>query len=180
MHLLVSGTDIYRPGLERYDLKLSTRSRYGTRLILELARNFSQHPVQLAGIAQRQNISIKYLEQIIRPLQEAGYITSIRGPKGGHMLTKDPQDLTVGEIVALLEGGNELIQCAENPDQCRRADTCATRYVWLEAARAMYNRINEITFADLLNLTDKLCRENTQNPHLEPKPETDPDNNPSS
>lgn len=140
-------------------MKLSTRSRYGTRLILELAKNFRRNPVPLADIAQRQNISIKYLEQIIRPLKKAGYVTSIRGPKGGHMLTKTPQEITVGEIVALLEGGNELIRCAENPHQCRRAANCATRFVWQEAARAMYDRINEITFSGLLDLSDELCNE---------------------
>ena len=138
-------------------MKLSTRSRYGTRLILDLARKYKQRPVQLAGIAQRQNISIKYLEQIIRPLQETGYITSIRGPKGGHQLAKDPKDITVGEIVTLLEGSDELIQCAGDPSQCNRASTCATRFVWQEAARAMYDRLNEITFSNLLNLSDEMC-----------------------
>lgn len=140
-------------------MKLSTRSRYGTRLILDLARNYNQTPVQLAVIAQRQKISVKYLEQIIRPLKDAGYITSFRGSKGGHMLTKTPQEITVGEIVALLEGGHELIRCADNPHQCRRANLCATRYVWQEASRAMYDRINAITFGDLLNLDDELCNE---------------------
>jgi len=75
------------------------------------------------------------------------------------MLTKNPQEITVGEIVALLEGGHELIQCADNPRQCRRANLCATRYVWQEASRAMYDRINAITFGDLLNLADDLCNE---------------------
>ena len=138
-------------------MKLSTRSRYGTRLILDLARKYKQSPVHLAGIAQRQNISIKYLEQIIRPLQEAGYITSIRGPKGGHLLAKAPSDITVGEIVALLEGSDELIQCAGDPNQCRRASTCAMRFVWQEAARAMYDRLNDISFSNLLNLSNEMC-----------------------
>ena len=142
-------------------MKLSTRSRYGTRLILDLARNYKQHPVRLAGIAQRQNISIKYLEQIIRPLQEAGYVTSIRGPKGGHLLAKDPKDISVGEIVALLEGSDELTQCAGDPNQCLRASTCATRFVWREAARAMYDRLNELTFSNLLNLSDEMCSGDT-------------------
>jgi Rrf2 family protein len=128
-------------------------------LIVELARNFRQNPVPLAGIAQEQSISVKYLEQIIRPLKKAGYLTSVRGPKGGHMLTKDPQDISVGEIVALLEDGDQLIQCADNPHQCRRAANCATRFVWQEAARAMYDRINEITFSSLLKLSDELSNE---------------------
>lgn len=140
-------------------MKLSTRSRYGTRLVLDLAKNFRQPPVQLASIAKRQNISVKYLEQIIRPLKTAGYIASVRGAKGGHMLAKAPQDISVGEIVSLMEGSNELIQCAANPHQCRRAKTCATRFVWQEASRAMYDRLNAITFGDLLELADELCDE---------------------
>ena len=155
-------------------MKLSTRSRYGTRLILDLARNYKQQPVHLASIAQRQIISIKYLEQIIRPLQEAGYVTSIRGPKGGHLLAKDPKDITVGEIVKLLEGSDELIQCAGDPNQCNRASTCATRFVWQEAARAMYDRLSEITFSNLLNLSDEMCNGNaivqSADPHTATKP----------
>ena len=155
-------------------MKLSTRSRYGTRLILDLARKYKQSPVHLAGIAQRQNISIKYLEQIIRPLQEAGYVTSIRGPKGGHLLAKAPNNITVGEIVALLEGSDELIQCAGDPKQCNRASTCATRFVWQEAARAMYDRLNDITFSNLLNLSDEMCNGDaivqSADPHKTTKP----------
>ena len=75
------------------------------------------------------------------------------------MLAKAPQDISVGEIVSLLEGGNELIHCAANPHHCRRANTCATRYVWPEASRAMYDRLNAITFGDLLVLADELCGE---------------------
>jgi Rrf2 family protein len=155
-------------------VKLSTRSRYGTRLILDLARKYNKHPVHLAGVAQRQNISIKYLEQIVRPLQDAGYLISIRGPKGGHLLAKDPKDITVGEIVTLLEGSDELIQCAGDPNQCNRASTCASRFVWQEAARAMYDRLNEITFSNLLDLSDEMCNGDaivqTANPSTTTKP----------
>ncbi len=131
-------------------MKLSTRSRYGTRLILDMAQNYSDHPIQLGEIARRQQISLKYLEQIIRPLKRANYIKSFRGSKGGHMLTKHPRQITVGEIVALLEGGSFLTSCLKNPAQCDRLDECLTRYVWLEASEAMFSRLNQITFADLL------------------------------
>ncbi len=131
-------------------MKLSTRSRYGTRLILDMAQNYGDHPIQLGEIARRQQISLKYLEQIIRPLKRANYIKSFRGSKGGHMLTKHPRQITVGEIVALLEGGSFLTSCLKNPSQCDRLDECLTRYVWLEASEAMFSRLNQITFADLL------------------------------
>lgn len=132
-------------------MKLSTRSRYGTRLILDMAQHHGKTPIQLGEIARRQNISLKYLEQIIRPLKRANYIKSFRGSKGGHMLNKPPEQITVGEIVALLEGGAILTHCSKNPQECSRAEQCPTRYLWMEASHAMFTRLNQITFADLLN-----------------------------
>jgi len=140
-------------------MKLSTRSRYGTRMILDLAQHYDQGAIQLGEIAKRQDISLKYLEQIIRPLKKAGYVESFRGAKGGHTLNKPPDEITVGEIVALLEGGNTLIHCDEEPDNCERVDSCLTRYLWMEAATAMYEKLTAITFADLLSLKKDICRE---------------------
>lgn len=139
-------------------MKLSTRSRYGTRLMLDMAQRYNQGPIQLREISKRQKISIKYLEQIVRPLKKAGYVCSTRGPKGGHMLGKPPDMITIGEIVALLEGGEELIACAETPDQCGLFDQCATRFVWMQASRAMYERLNAITLDDLRIFTIENCR----------------------
>jgi Rrf2 family transcriptional regulator, iron-sulfur cluster assembly transcription factor len=131
-------------------MKLSTRSRYGTRLILDMAQHQGETPIQLGEIARRQNISLKYLEQIIRPLKRAHYIKSFRGSKGGHMLNKPPEQITVGEIVALLEGGSILTHCSKYPKDCSRAEQCPTRYLWIEASNALFARLNQITFADLL------------------------------
>jgi Rrf2 family protein len=131
-------------------MKFSTRSRYGTRLILDMAQHHGQGPIQLGEIARRQNLSLKYLEQIIRPLKRANYIRSFRGSKGGHQLNRPPDQISVGEVVSLLEGGAFLTNCAQNPTQCERADDCLTRYLWIEASQAMFTRLNQITFADLL------------------------------
>jgi Rrf2 family transcriptional regulator, iron-sulfur cluster assembly transcription factor len=131
-------------------MKLTTRSRYGTRLILDMAQNCGKGPIQLGEIARRQAISLKYLEQIIRPLKRAGYIQSFRGSKGGHLLTRRPEEITIGEIVALLEGGSFLTGCAGDSKHCERIDECVTRFVWMEASQAMFSRLNQITFADLL------------------------------
>jgi Rrf2 family protein len=116
-----------------------------------MAQHHGKTPIQLGEIARRQNISLKYLEQIIRPLKRAHYIKSFRGSKGGHMLNKPPDQITVGEVVALLEGGSILTHCSKNPEECSRADKCPTRYLWLEASNALFARLNQITFADLLN-----------------------------
>jgi Rrf2 family protein len=132
-------------------MKFSTRSRYGTRLILDMAQHHGQGPVQLGEIARRQNLSLKYLEQIIRPLKRANYVKSFRGSKGGHLLNKPPDQISVGEIVSLLEGGAFLTGCVQNATRCERADDCLTRYLWVEASQAMFARLNQITFADLLD-----------------------------
>lgn len=130
-------------------MKLSTRSRYGTRLMVDMARHYNQGPIQLGDIARRQNISMKYLEQIIIPLKKARYIESIRGPRGGHILTRPPEEITVAEIVALLEKGTTLTECSEYAGICERADFCPTRLVWKEAAAAMFDKLQSITLADL-------------------------------
>ncbi len=139
-------------------MKLSTKTRYGTRMILDMAEHYGNGAIQLGEIANRQNISLKYLEQIIRPLKEADYIKSFRGAKGGHMLAKAPGEITVGEIVAILEGGDTLIRCDKDPEDCERVDSCLTRYLWVEAASAMFQRLSAITFADLLKLKDDVCK----------------------
>jgi len=133
-------------------MKLSTRSRYGTRMLLDMAQHYNQGPVQLGDIAKRQNISVKYLEQIIIPLKKAHYVESMRGPKGGHVLTRPPEQITVGEIVALLEEGITLVECTEHSEVCERSPSCPTRLVWKEAARAMFDKLNTVTLADLLLL----------------------------
>jgi Rrf2 family protein len=133
-------------------MKLSTRSRYGTRLVLDLAQRYEQGPIRLCDIARRQNISIKYLEHLIRPLKQAEYVMSVRGPKGGHYLVKPPEKIRVGDIAALLEEGIELTKCTADPQICRRSDDGATRFVWQEATRAMYRRLSQITISDLMKM----------------------------
>ena len=131
-------------------MKLSTRSRYGTRLMLDLAEHYQKGPLHLSTIALQQGISVKYLEQIIIPLKKADYIRSVRGPKGGHILAKPPAEISIGEIVALLEEGASLVECSYNPKVCARSPICQTRYIWQEAAQAMFDKLNSITLAALL------------------------------
>ena len=135
-------------------MKFSTRSRYGTRLMLDLAERYLDWPVHLAAVAQHQGISVKYLEQIIIPLKKANYIQSVRGPKGGHQLAKSPEEITVGEIVALLEEGTTLAECSDNNGICERASICLTRRLWKEAAQAMFDKLDSITLADVLKMAE--------------------------
>jgi len=131
-------------------MKLSTRSRYGTRLLLDMAQHYNQGPTQLGDIARRQEISVKYLEQIIIPLKKAHFIETVRGPKGGHILARPPAEITLAEIVALLEKSVSLVECTEHAEICRRADTCPTRLIWKELAQAMFGLLKSITLADLV------------------------------
>jgi len=131
-------------------MKLSTRSLYGTRMMLDLAQHYDEGPIQIRGIAKREDISVKYLEQLIIPLKKVNFIKSIRGPKGGHMLAKPPEEITVGEIVKVLEGGIDLSDCIENPDECNRSSFCLTRGIWEEATKAMYDKLNSITLSKMI------------------------------
>lgn len=132
-------------------MKLSTRSRYGTRMMLDLAQHYDQGPVQIGDISRREDISVKYLEQLIIPLKKANFIKSVRGPKGGHMLAKTPEEITVGDIVRILEGGINLSDCIENPEICDRTTSCLTRGVWEEATKAMYDKLNSATLSKMIN-----------------------------
>jgi len=131
-------------------VKLSTRSRYGTRMMLDLASHYDEGPVQIGDISRRENISVKYLEQLIIPLKKAGLVESVRGPKGGHMLARRPEEISVGEIVGVLEGGITLTHCIENPDICEKTSGCLTRTVWEDATQAMYERLNASTLAKII------------------------------
>jgi len=131
-------------------MKLTTRSRYGTRLMLDMAQHYREGPIQLGDIAKRQDVSVKYLEQIIIPLKKAHYIESVRGRKGGHILARPPEEITVAEIVALLEDGTSLVECAADTGVCERAEVCPTRLLWKEVSEAIYDRLEGITLADLV------------------------------
>jgi len=131
-------------------MKLSTRSRYGTRILVDLARNSTQGPVQIGEISKRQDISVKYLEQLIRPLKQAKMVNSVRGPKGGHLLAKKPEDITLGQIVRLFEGQSELVECISNPEKCSMSDDCQVRLAWGDATRVLYEKLDSTTIADLM------------------------------
>ena len=99
-------------------MKISTKGRYAVRLMLDLATTNSKQPVRLKDVAARQEISDKYLEQIIGILHKAGFVRSVRGAMGGYILTRDPADYTVGEILRLTEGSLSPVDCTEDPGLC--------------------------------------------------------------
>jgi Rrf2 family protein len=131
-------------------MKLSTRSRYGTRIIMELARRNEEKPIQVSEIARVQQIPVKYLEQLIRTLKKAGLITSVRGSKGGHQLDRPPESITIGQLVRLFEGQTDLVACVSAPEQCLKAEECRVRAIWMEATEAMFEKLDAVTIADLI------------------------------
>ena len=121
-------------------MKLSTRGRYGVRLMLDLALHYGEGPVLLKDIAGRQGISEKYLWQLINPLKTVGLIGSTRGAHGGYVLARPPEEISLKEIVRVLEGSLCLVDCVENPAVCDRSQTCTSRDIWSEAS----NQISQI------------------------------------
>jgi len=130
-------------------MKISTKGRYALRLMLDLAVNYTGEYISIKSIATRQEISEKYLEQIITQLNRAGYVKSVRGAQGGYMLAKDPSDYTVGMILRLLEGSLAPVSCLEE-DNCERISRCVTMEVWEKIQRAVDDVVDNITLADLV------------------------------
>lgn len=131
-------------------MKISTKGRYALRLMLDLAINQTGEYISIKSIAARQEISEKYLEQIITQLNRAGYVRSIRGAQGGYTLAKDPSEYTVGMILRLMEGSLAPVSCAEDENACDRAARCVTLEVWQKVQEAVENVVDNITLADLV------------------------------
>lgn len=132
-------------------MKISTKGRYAVRVMLDLALHDTGEYTKVKDIAARQEISEKYLEQIIAILNRAGYVKSIRGAQGGYRIAKDPQEYTVGMILRLTEGSLAPVACLEDGAQeCARADICDTLGVWQELYDAINQVVDHITIADLV------------------------------
>lgn len=131
-------------------MQLTTRSRYGLRMLLDIALHGGDGPVRIQDIASRRKISVKYLEQLIRELKKAGLIISKRGPRGGHVLAVSPEDIRVGDVVRTLEGRIALTECVENGESCPISDDCLTREIWTRATNTMFRELDSIKLSELL------------------------------
>ena len=136
-------------------MKISTKGRYALRLMLDLAIHNTGEPVRIKDIAARQEISDKYLEQIISSLNRAGYVKSIRGPQGGYRLTKAPEQYTVGSILRLTEASMAPVACVEpNSEVCPRAAECRTLSLWRGLDKVINDYLDSVTLADLMHSDD--------------------------
>jgi Rrf2 family protein len=136
-------------------MKLSTRTRYGIRAALELAEAYGRGPLQIKVIAERQDISVKYLEQLMTMLRSTGFIRSVRGSKGGYVLAREPAQIKLSEIFVALEGQPVTVECLENENQCARAIDCVTRQLWLEVQKAVMGVLDSMTLQDLVERAKK-------------------------
>jgi Rrf2 family protein len=136
---------------EKDQMKLSTKGRYGLRVLLDISTHQAKGPVILRDISQRQDISEKYLWQVINPLKAAGLVNSSRGAKGGYVLAKSPEDITVLDAVSILEGPVCVVDCVGAPESCERSGGCVTREVWGKVERSIKEAMGRITLKELID-----------------------------
>jgi Rrf2 family protein len=143
-------------------MKISTKIRYGTRAMLELAYHYGEGPIDLKEIANKEDISIKYLEQVIIPLRTAGLVRSIRGSKGGYVLAKLPSEICLNDLVEILEGPLNLIECLNDPKACQKVTSCVSREIWERVSEAINGIFRSVTLEDMVNRK----REKEENPSM--------------
>ncbi|HEX3021388.1 MAG TPA: Rrf2 family transcriptional regulator [Lachnospiraceae bacterium] len=151
-------------------MKLSTKGRYGLRAMLDLALNSEMEAVALSGIAERQNISISYLEQLIAKLKKAGIVNSIRGAQGGYVLARSADEISVGDILRALEGNLNPVDCAEvlgGESTCSGADLCVTKYVWKRISDSINSAVDEIMLSELVQESKQLKQSSSEAKKIE-------------
>ncbi len=135
-------------------MRLSKKAQYGTRAMLELALNYQRGVVSLSHIARQQGISLKYLEQLIRPLRRAGMVEGTRGATGGYRLRRSPSQISVGEVIRALEEPMNPVECLDDTRLCHRADQCRARGVWAYLSQSIQRTLDAITLEDILMQRD--------------------------
>jgi Rrf2 family protein len=145
-------------------LKLSTKGRYGLRAVLEIAINSNLEAVPLSVIAEKQDISISYLEQLIAKLKKAGIVSSIRGAQGGYILARSPKEISVGDILRALEGDLNPVNCVEikgGDNRCSSSDICVTKYVWKRISDSINDAVDEIMLSELVDESNTIHHKDT-------------------
>lgn len=132
-------------------MKVSTRTRYGIRAILDLAEYTGERPLQLRIIAKDQDISIKYLEQLMSILRAAGFVRSVRGARGGYVLAKPANEIRLADVFKCLEGPVVTADCVESDDYCARSTDCVAKQVWAQVEKAIMNVLESVTLQDLVD-----------------------------
>lgn len=131
-------------------MKLSTKGRYGVKAMVDLAINYGKEPVSIKSISERQNISEYYLEQLFSTLRKGGLIKSIRGAQGGYVLKEEPKDITINDIMELLEGPVEISSCLME-DTCDNMEECPTRLLWVRMKHSIEEVMSSTTLQDMVD-----------------------------
>ncbi|KOA20476.1 HTH-type transcriptional regulator CymR [Clostridium homopropionicum DSM 5847] len=142
-------------------MKLSTKGRYGVKAMVDLAINYGEAPVSIKSIAERQKISELYLEQLFAPLRKAKLIKSVRGAQGGYILNKSPKDITVSDIIEVLEGPIEISSCIDS-NECNNVDTCPTRLLWEKIKNSIDEVTNSITLQDMADDYNNMLKKRSE------------------
>ena len=150
--LLLTIVRVYLLGKEVRVLKLSTKGRYGVKAMFDLAQHFGEGPSSLKSIAERQDISEHYLEQLIAGLRKAGLVKSVRGAQGGYILGREPGKIRIGDIIRVLEGPIAPVDCVaeEDPELCAKAEHCLTRPIWEKVRDSITEVLDSITLENML------------------------------
>ncbi|MEW6676032.1 MAG: Rrf2 family transcriptional regulator [Nitrospirota bacterium] len=131
-------------------LRLSTRGQYGVRAMFEIARGYSSGPITIKEISKKQDVSVAYLEQILNKLRKAGLISSVKGPGGGYVLNRKPEDISIGRILKELEGPVAITSCLDPEEGCVRVDGCVTYLLWKSLGEKIEVFLNTVTLNDLI------------------------------
>ncbi|MBQ7863965.1 MAG: RrF2 family transcriptional regulator [Lachnospiraceae bacterium] len=147
-------------------MKLTTKGRYGLRAVIDLAMYAKNEPVSLSDVAERQNISISYLEQLVAKLKKTGIVQSTRGAQGGYALAKAPEEISVGEILRALEGSLSPVDCSavdgEGETECSASNFCVTKYVWKRINDSINDTVNNMFLSELLEESEKVKSDATK------------------
>ncbi|MFO7890051.1 MAG: Rrf2 family transcriptional regulator [bacterium] len=135
--------------------QLSTKGRYGTRLMFQLALKYGKGPVLLKDIADAEGLTTKYLEHIVPLLKSAKLIRSVRGPHGGYQLTKAPDNINLKDILRILEGNTAPVDCVPLPEMCNRSNSCTARNVWCTLDERISDTLQKITLKDMVVMYEK-------------------------
>ncbi len=137
-------------------MRLSTKARYAVRAMVELALSYDGEPVKLKTIAEKQDLSLKYLEQVMNPLRVNGFVITQKGSRGGYSLVKTPDKITLYDLIYAVEGSLAPVECVDNPETCDRVGSCVTRGVWVRMHQVILKELQSTTLADLAEEQRKL------------------------
>ncbi len=139
-------------------MNLSSRCRYATRAMIEMAKEFGKGPMSLRTIEENQQISRQYLQQLMPPLKKEGLIRVVKGKKGGFMLARPPSEIRIGEIIHAQQGDIAIVECVQNGDVCEFEPQCPSRDIWVEASRRLNEYFNSLSLEDVVKSWEKKKR----------------------